>query len=58
MFKCLHISRKMAIFVLVNKKRGILSKGPSEMKQVLRMQREQTNYLQTNLKKGTKENGK
>ena len=35
-----------------------IEQWPSEMEQVLRMQREQTNYLQTNLKKGTKENGK
>ena len=37
-----------------------IEQGPSEMEQVLRMQkREQTNYLQTNLKKkGTKNYGK
>jgi hypothetical protein len=35
-----------------------IEQGPSEMERVLRLQREQTNYLQTNLKKGTKENGK
>ena len=29
MFKCLHISRKMTTFVLVNKKQGKSSKGPA-----------------------------
>ena len=29
MFKCLHISRKIATFVLVNKKQGKSSKGPA-----------------------------